>query len=58
MIIIKWGKNARDPNQPSFVPYSLVGKVFGIDGSSVRRIVLKRFQEINNRRPMTRRQNL
>ena len=43
MIIIKWGKYAKDSNQVSFVSYSVVGKVFGIDGSSVRRMVLKRF---------------
>jgi hypothetical protein len=43
MIIIKWGKYAKDSNQVSFVSYSVVGKVFGIDGTSVRRMVLKRF---------------
>jgi hypothetical protein len=43
MITIKWGKHAKDSSQVSFVSYSVVGKVFGIDGSSVRRMVLKRF---------------
>ena len=35
MITIKWGKNARNSNQVSFVSYSVVGKIFGIDGTSV-----------------------
>jgi len=41
MIKIKWGRNVYDPNTPSFVPYSVLGKIFKIDGSSARRVVLK-----------------
>ena len=44
MITLKWGKNAYSPDNASFLPYRNIGKLYGIDGSSVRRLVLKRFE--------------
>ena len=35
MIVLKWHRMVFDQEQPSFVPYSTLGKVYGIDGSSV-----------------------
>ena len=54
MITIKWGKHAKSPDEISYIPYAIIGKIFGIDGSSARRIILKRFKERNNRTIMTR----
>ena len=36
MIRIKWGKLVDSLNHTSFVPYATIGKIYGIDGSSVR----------------------
>ena len=42
MIKLKWHRMIDDPTLPSYVSYATIGKVFDIDGSSVRRLVLKR----------------
>ena len=34
--------------------YSVIGKIFGIDGSSVRRLIIKRFDEMKKEKMMTR----
>ena len=47
-----------DPNIPSFVSYGTIGKVYCIDGSSARRLILKRFEELKNNTIKTRRQRL
>ena len=44
MIILKWHRLVDNHNLPSYVSYATIGKLFGIDGSSVRRLVLNRFQ--------------
>ena len=49
MIRIKWGRGVRTANVWSHVSYQVIGKLFGIDGSSARRLILKRFDEIQNR---------
>ena len=46
MIVLKWRKLVDSLEHPSFVSYSVIGKVFGIDGSSVRRLIIKRFSEM------------
>ena len=43
MIILKWHRMVYDPDSPSFVSYSTLGKAYGIDGSSAWRLILKRF---------------
>jgi hypothetical protein len=58
MIKIKWGRLVNNHNYPSYVSNTIIGKIFGIDGSSVRRLYLKRFDEWNNRRSITRKQSL
>lgn len=55
MIILKWHRRVADPSQRSFVSYATLGKVFDIDGSSARRLVLKRFQELKADKVKTRR---
>ena len=47
MIFIKWGKHVTSPVTPAFVSNSEIGKLYGIDGSSVRRLYVKRFRELN-----------
>ena len=44
MILLKWHCMVDNPDTPSFVTYATIGKVFGIDGSSARRLILKRFE--------------
>jgi hypothetical protein len=36
MILIKWGKSVTSQNNPAFVSNAIIGKIYGIDGSSVR----------------------
>ena len=49
MIIIKWGKLVSDPYQLSYISYTVLGKIYGIDGSTARRLVLKRMVELNKK---------
>ena len=35
MIVLKWHRMVFDQDLPSYVSYSTLGKVYGIDGSSV-----------------------
>lgn len=58
MIILRYHKRVKSQEYPAFVTYHALGKVFGIDGSSVRRLILKRFREMNNEKIMTRKQKL
>ena len=38
MIKIKWGKLVTDSYHTAFVSNAVIGKIYGIDGSSVRRL--------------------
>ena len=40
MIALKWGENTSGSNSWSYLSYKVIGILFGIDGSSVRRLVL------------------
>ena len=44
MIKLKWGRLVTEPINPAFLSNSVIGKLYKIDGSSVRRLYLKRFQ--------------
>ena len=54
MILIKWGKKVHGPNQPAFLYNKVIGKLYGIDGSSVQRLYTKRFQELAQYQVLTR----
>ena len=54
MIFIKWGKTVLSSNNPAFVSNAVIGKIFGIDGSSVRRLYMKRFEQLKEQGIMTR----
>ena len=54
MILIKWGKPVSSSNNPAFVSNAVIGKIFGIDGSSVRRLYMKRFEQLKEQGIMTR----
>jgi len=54
MIILKYHRLVDSQDYISFVPYSIIGKVFGIDGSSVRRLMLRRFEDMIKEKMMTR----
>ena len=54
MIRLKWGKIPRSQNESSYVSYGVIGKVFGIDASSVSRLVKKRIEEVHSPRMKTR----
>ena len=41
-----------------YVTFKTLGNVFGIDGSSVRRLIMKRFKELSSDGVKTRRQKL
>ena len=41
MIYIKWGKHVERPINPAYVPNHVIGRLYGIDGSSVRRLYMK-----------------
>ena len=46
MIMLKWGKNVTEPIKPAFLSNKVIGKLYKIDGSSVRRLYMKRFKEL------------
>ena len=39
MIVLRWHKMVFNPDYPAFVTYNTLGKVFGIDASSVARLI-------------------
>ncbi len=43
MIKIKWGKLVTYSYHTAFVSNAVIGKIYGIDGSSVRRLYKQRF---------------
>ena len=45
MIIIKWHWLVFSSEHPSFESYGTVGKIYGIDGSSARRVILEWFNK-------------
>ena len=56
MILLKWHKRVTSPNHPSYVSYKVIGSIYGIDGSSVRRLILKRFGQLAAQVIQTRKQ--
>ena len=40
MIMLRYHFRATSPDNPSYVTYNTLGKVYGIDGSSVRRLII------------------
>ena len=58
MILIRYRKKVSSDENPSFVSFGVIGKVFGIDGSSVRRLILQRFHQLHNERIFTRNKKL
>ena len=46
MILMKWHKRVTSPDHPAFVSNSTLGKIYGVDGSSIRRLYLKRFKDL------------
>ena len=54
MILIKFGRSVTTANNPAFVSNAVIGKIFGIDGSSVRRLYMKRFEQLKEQGIMTR----
>ena len=54
MVLLRYHQRVESPKHPAYVTYSTIGKVFGISGSSVRSLVLHRFQELANERIKTR----
>ena len=54
MILLKWGKPVTSIDNPAFLSNHIIGKIYGIDGSSVRRLYMKRFIELNDTSMYTR----
>ena len=54
MIVLKWHRHVDSPDYPAYVSNAVIGKVFGIDGSSVRRLYMKRFDYLNRKVLITR----
>ena len=46
MMRVKWGRLVDSLDYPSYLSFAVVGKVFGIDGSSVRRLILRRLADL------------
>ena len=44
MIMLKWHRHVEDPTVPAFVSNATIGKVYGIHGSSVSRLLKSRFK--------------
>ena len=54
MILIKWSKPVLSNNSPAYVSNAVIGKIYGIHGSSVQRLYIQRFKELNAYNVMTR----
>jgi len=54
MIMLKWGKPVKSPDYPAFLSNRIIGRIYGIDGSSVRRLYMKRFTELTDNSIVTR----
>ena len=54
--MIKFGKLVQNSNHDAFVSNAVIGKVYGIDGSSVARLIKKRFHDFANDKVKTRKQ--
>ena len=56
MIILRYGRLVSSADNPAYLSNSKVGSLFKISGSSVRRLCLKRFQNIEtNNQPISKR---
>ena len=58
MILLKWMKPVELPDHPAFISNAVIGKLYGIDGSSVRRLYMKRFAELKTKGVMTRKKKM
>ena len=56
MIMVKYGKLVTNSENTAFVSNAVIGKIYGIDGSSVRRLYMKRFNDLANLKVNTRKQ--
>ena len=54
MILLKWGKPVESPDNAAYLSNKVIGKMYGIDGSSVRRLYMKRFAELSIKSIATR----
>ena len=48
MIILKWHRMVDSADYPSYESYSTVGRIYDIDGSSARRVILNWFDILGN----------
>lgn len=48
MILLRYHRLVTSLHHPAFVSYATLGKVYGIDGSSVRRLIIKRLKKLNS----------
>ena len=58
MILFKYHQNVDNPDEPAYVSNATIGKVYGIDGSSVSRLLKQRFEQLSNCKILTRQQRL
>lgn len=56
MIILKYHRRVINNDQPAYVSNITLGKIYGIDASSVARLIRKRFDELQNQGMKTRQQ--
>ena len=54
MIMLKYHRQVVDPHVPAFVSNDTIGKVYGIHGSSVSRLLKTRFEKLNQEIMITR----
>ena len=54
MILLKWGKPVESPDNPAYLSNKVIGKMYGIDGSSIRRLYMTRFAELSVKSTATR----
>ena len=47
MILLRYHRKVTSLDNPAYVTYDILGRLYGIDGSSVRRLLIKRFKELN-----------
>ena len=50
-------KMVNNPNEPAYESYSSIAKFFGVDGSSVRRLIMSYFDKQSKTHMQTRKQH-
>ena len=50
MVKLRFGKDVKDPGQPTLTTYKAIGKVFGISSCQARKLILSQFEKASRKK--------